>query len=448
MKDLEKIKSEDLGCQVQDANPGNFGIEQEVGAMVGATVPAPTEPSADDARELGAQLLVFLRRALTPIKSALRTALAAIYAHLDSRCTDYTPAAYDPYSAARRASDPMGSLPARTLPNLLQAITAFAPRKISNGSNVVDGISLAHLLKEGASVTEIIDDNVGWSMNNIQQLFSLFPNITKLSSKANAVRCSLSAWNTSEFKSTYLTDLDLGSVEILEDTSNHSGNGNGYTGWFALPNLQNVNLSSLKRHNGRLFWGGVAPETLDLSSLEYSGSGIAVGVSGVKRIIAGNLKQCPEYSYNPNLIANCPDLEYAYIPNLTSLNWYGTTGAGGTLQNMPKLEELHIGKVAFTSNSYNTVFLTGCDALIKLVIYGDLNQNLYLNSWNPADKGTTFLQNFREHIALRLTDQGSGLTLTLSQAVRDAIHAAEATYGIEAIIVTQKGWTLSPAPTE
>ena len=75
MKDLEKIKSEDLGCQVADANPGNFGIEQEVGAMVGATVPAPTEPSADDARELGAQLLVFLRRALTPIQSALRTAV-------------------------------------------------------------------------------------------------------------------------------------------------------------------------------------------------------------------------------------------------------------------------------------------------------------------------------------------------------------------------------------
>ena len=94
MKDLEKIKSEDLGCQVQDANPGNFAIEQEVAALVGATLPAPTEPSADDARELGAQLLVFLRRALTPIQTALRTALADIYAHLDSRCTDYTPAAY------------------------------------------------------------------------------------------------------------------------------------------------------------------------------------------------------------------------------------------------------------------------------------------------------------------------------------------------------------------
>ena len=136
MKDIEKIKSEDLGCQVADANPGNFAIEQEVGAMVGATVPAPTAPSADDARELGAQLLVFLRRALLPIRSALRTALADIYDHLDSRCTDYTPAGYFP--ASLRPYDPMGSTP-RTLPNLLTAITAFDSRKISNGSAPSDG---------------------------------------------------------------------------------------------------------------------------------------------------------------------------------------------------------------------------------------------------------------------------------------------------------------------
>ena len=57
-----------------------------------------------------------------------------------------------------------------------------------------------------------------------------------------------------------------------------------------------------------------------------------------------------------------------------------------------------------------------------------------------------FLQNFRDYIALRLTNSGTGLTLTLSQEVRNAIHAAEATYGIENIIITQKGWTISPAP--
>ena len=57
-----------------------------------------------------------------------------------------------------------------------------------------------------------------------------------------------------------------------------------------------------------------------------------------------------------------------------------------------------------------------------------------------------FLSNFRDYIAERLTDKGKGFTLTLSQEVRNAIHAAEATYGIENIIITQKGWTISPAP--
>ena len=88
-----------------------------------------------------------------------------------------------------------------------------------------------------------------------------------------------------------------------------------------------------------------------------------------------------------------------------------------------------------------------CLDIEKVTWNMDFSKDIDLSFWNPTDKGTTFLQNFKEHIALRLTDQGSGKTLTLSQAVRDAIHAAEATYGIEAIIVTQKGWTLSPAPT-
>ena len=57
-----------------------------------------------------------------------------------------------------------------------------------------------------------------------------------------------------------------------------------------------------------------------------------------------------------------------------------------------------------------------------------------------------FLSNFKTYIAERLTNNGTGLTLTLSQEVRNAIHAAENEYGIENIIITQKGWTISPAP--
>ena len=89
---------------------------------------------------------------------------------------------------------------------------------------------------------------------------------------------------------------------------------------------------------------------------------------------------------------------------------------------------------------------------------------MYLTYWNPSvaldasrtdliEEGSTatnnlqqFLSNFKTYIAERLTDKGTGLTLTLSQEVRNAIHAAEDEYGIENIIITKKGWTISPAP--
>ena len=84
--------------------------------------------------------------------------------------------------------------------------------------------------------------------------------------------------------------------------------------------------------------------------------------------------------------------------------------------------------------------------------------------WNPSvaldasrtdliEEGSTatnnlqqFLSNFKTYIAERLTDNGTGLTLTLSQEVRNALHGAEDEYGIENIIITKKGWTISPAP--
>lgn len=442
MKDLEKIKSEDLGCQVADANPGNFAIEQEVAAMVGATVPAPTEPSADDARELPAQLLVFLRRALLPIRSALRTALAAIYAHLDSRCTDYTPAAYASFMPLP-PYDPMGTPPTpRTLPNLLTAITAFSPRKISNGSapndGIPDGISLAHLINDAASVLKLEDDNKGWTLT--RKLIDTFTaaKTFKLGCKAISMNMGL---NQAVFSNSVVEELQMDELETISDT----GQFGGFNTIFSFSNLVSASLAKLRTVSGCLF-GGKMQDELTLPELTTARA-IAVGVSGMKRLIAPKFTTSTQYTYHPNLLANNPDLEYAYIPNIVNYGVYGASEGAGSMQNMPKLAELHIGKAVFTNSGTNYLYaLKDCDALIKLVIYGDLNQNLYLNSWNPTDKGTTFLQNFKEHIALRLTDQGSGKTLTLSQAVRDAIHAAEATYGIEAIIVTQKGWTLSPAP--
>ena len=407
MKDLEKIKSEDLGCQVQDANPGNFGIEQEVAQLVGATVPAPTEPSADDARELGAQLLVFLRRALTPIQSALRTALAAIYSHLDSRCTDYTPAAYAPYSAARRAPDPMGSHPARSVANLLTAITAFAPRKISNGGatndGIPDGMSLAHLLCEHASVVELKDDNSGWVLSGSYSPTSTFPNLTKVT-----LGCEIGSTIGYGY---------WGGILLSSDVEYHLPNLKKIT-----PQPTGVGFNQGLLSNGTQTHDVYCPELEEIA--DGSNFAVCAGIS---------VSNTEPYSI--------------YMPKLRKIGsgcWlfrqYNDCTSGVIRFVLGKIE------AALNFSNASNMFTPN---LIDLEFGQGTCANINLQYWNPTlteANTATFLQNFREHIALRLTDQGSGKTLTLSQAVRDAIHAAEATYGIEAIIVTQKGWTLSPAP--
>ena len=407
MKDLEKIKSEDLGCQVADANPGNFAIEQEVAQLVGATVPSPTEPSADDARELGAQLLVFLRRALLPIRSALRTALAAIYAHLDSRCTDYTPAAYAPYQPLP-SYDPMRPFAPRTLPNLLTAITAFADRKMvpglydANGNElIVDGMSIIRYLASDTSnmrsqVARIIDNNYGWTVTS--NIFSQFPNVTY---------------------------AELG----------------------------------FDKHLAKFYLSSSSLEELHLR---------------LQQTIVGYYDSVANYRF-PNAVV--------YADELTSLTYYSEYGANwcywidckelyirGLREIRAKIvcrsaiQKVVFGIIDYVApndqlNSLQFIF-NSCPDLIHIE-FERLNCSFDMSGWNPtnvladADKTATFLQNFKDHIALRLTDQGSGKTLTLSQAVFDTIWNQDGTpkstdpdsviYQINKIIKTDKHWSVNRA---
>lgn len=431
MKDLEKIKSEDLGCQVADANPGNFAIEQEVAQLVGATVPAPTEPSADDARELGAQLLVFLRRALLPIRSALRTAVAAIYAHLDSRCTDYTPAAYDPFRAPLGPYDPMRPFVPRTLPNLLTALTAFSARKISE-PNAIDGISLAQILCSAYHPTELADDNIDWAMTKTLP----WSNLVK-------VRLGCSTINNTRIMSfSSLTSLKMD--ELV--TANYGSSTDTYTLNGIIYNLAACTEVSFNK----------------LESVSVGGYGSFISALPlITKITFPALKEW-KGTWSGGIVANMDGLEELYCPSLILAQ-----GGGGGRENFacycPKLWKVVVGYGAFTYDS-TTYNFSSCPNLIHLEFEHEVTASQVLRGWNPTnaldasrtdliEEGSTaennlqqFLVNFKTYIALRLTDNGTGLTLTLSQAVRNAIHAAESTYGIENIIVTQKGWTISPAP--
>ena len=343
----------------------------------------------------------------------------------------------------RLKGNPEYGIPSRLsqLTDLPSAPALLADRKIGGVPEAADGESILQVLNRRAEITEIQDDN---SYTMTINPLTYFANVEKLQMLCSAMVYT-GDLNAVYMRSSHLKELDCPNLETITDNGSYPA----YNSQFGSSVLEHVSLPKLKSTTGCLFQGGVLPTEVELPALETATRGVLQGVSGIKRMLCPKLKTCNGYSYNPNLLSDCPDLEYIYVPNLTILNYYKTTGAGGTLQNMPKLEELHIGKVAFTSNDWNTVFLTGCGALIKLVIYGDLTQSIYLNSWSPTLDSSNiqqFLQNFKTYIANRLTDKGAGLTLTLSQEVRNAIHAAEDEYGIENIIITKKGWTISPAP--
>ena len=426
MKDLEKIKSEDLAAQVQDANPGNFAIEQDVAAMVGATVPQPTEPSDDDARELGAQLLVFLRRALTPIQTALRTALAAIYAHLDSRCTDYTPAGYAPYQPLP-SYDPMGTPPTpRTLPNLLTALTAFSARKISDLGDCPDGISFARLLCDStAPVTEIVDDNHGWTWNKTVT----FPaGVKKITANCRNATTTLGIPSGA-------TDLDFPEMEDFNRGVFAVCDGSGTLNFPKLKHMVAVseNQNTINIREGK---------KLSMPSLE-----------NVEYI--GNTTFCTG--------ANLEEIDWPSFKGQGPGKWGGwSTLIGG----VPKLKVLRLGKLIYTLGQQNSpnvsmLSISNCTDLLDIEIGEGTAISLLFNNWNPtnvladADKTATFLQNFKEHIALRLTANGSGLTLTLSQAVFDTIWNQDGTpkstdpdsviYQINKIIKTDKHWSVNRA---
>ena len=418
-KNIEICKAEEVGAQVLDIL-GTTAERQAVAALnaaFGLSIPLPSnEPgeitelpaavSAHD-RQLLAQTLGKPEPAATlsttdPLATFVATLTRELYRHL----------------AERQAVYPLADFPAwfphdaRNLAHLLQAVQSLSPRKISNGGATNDGIkdgeSLAHILcGEYASITKLIDDNDDWVWDK-RPNFASFPNLEELSVNAKLV--------------------DTSSVGLyLFDNGSH------------LKKLTFAKAKSLK-------------------------------ADFINRVPSDCELYAPEAEYMYEGIGYPPACKVMYFPKLriagdgsSGDRWFQRTADLPTDRFV--IGSLISGKITNwnTCNSPRLIdFEVGADGLGGLAISLDTSSwwnPTYVLSTNPTGNdlvpsGSTcqtnleqFLVNFRDHIALRLTDQGSGLTLTLSQAVRNAIHAAESTYGIEDIIVNQKHWTLSPAPS-
>ena len=258
-----------------------------------------------------------------------------------------------------------------------------------------DGMSLGQLLcspSVSSSVTEIVDDNVGWDCKDgsVQTLLDIFPNTEKLT-------------------------LGMG---IIHGNDKCIRNNSKLKGTVSFPALKRYGRPTADSYNG-IIYGCPNVTRLDMSALEYVDH-YSRNEGGATWAMIGNMQGLYEIDFG----------------NITT--WTGSwTGYANFIINCPKS-----GCLKFKS--------VQCSMNLK---YWKPSVALDASRTDLIEEGSTatnnlqqFLQNFKTYIAERLTDKGTRLTLTLSQEVRNAIHSAEDEYGIENIIITQKGWTISPAP--
>ena len=260
-------------------------------------------------------------------------------------------------------------------------------------TSLPDGLSFAQLLcgvsPDGtdlaSSVTELHDSNKGGTWTNT---FTQFPNAKRITFNAAGDK----VYGSPLIQHSGVEELNVPYLNRVEE-----GNSSQGSNFFRCPNLRVFRLDRLT------FWQGGYKAT------------------------------------------EMPLLKELYMPNCQS--YLQSITYGGF--NAPELEKWVLGKLTSfkMANNNGTNFMASCHNLIHIEVGEGTACSLPMDVWNPttalAERLPEFLQNFKTYIAQRLTDKGSGLTLTLSQAVRDAIQQDPEIVSI----ITSKGWTISPAPS-
>ena len=288
------------------------------------------------------------------------------------------------------------------LTDLPDAPALLADRKISE-PNAIDGISLAQILCSAYHLTKIEDDNSGWTMSKV------FPwsYLTEIK-----LGCSLipSGSLGTMISSTTTTKIEFTNLVTMYNQ------GRDRKPTFNVPNAELYFLSLVNLYAGTMY----------NSKLGY--------IAEAKAVIAPKLS-----NVNNGTVANSSNIKKMVFGKVEK--WYNYTGHEGHYQfgyNCPNLIHVELGE--------GTAVNISMPAWSPTNALSSSASDLIEECSTATDNLQQFLSNFKTYIAERLTDKGTGLTLTLSQEVRNAIHAAEDEYGIENIIITQKGWTISPAP--
>ena len=337
-----------------------------------------------------------------------------------------------------QGNESLGILPANE--SIPHAVSALRERKISGVPEAPDGVSLPHLLCDSTipPITELIDDNIGWVMDKTPTLPST---LTKLVLGCKGMTAPIG--NVSN-----LTLLELPYLEVYStyQSAMTSGTYQGTTADFRkLREVRNAILPDAPYLTENPF------RDLEIITPNYSAQSMTIlGNTAIDTIELPKLKTVNASCWTCVIMGGSVRvIKCEALVSCTS-NYNGNTTYSAALigGDLPNLEELWLGKLTGTGYiTSNSASKANTPNLIKVVLGEGTSCSVTLNAWNPttalADNLSLFLSNFRLYIADRLSDNGSGKTLTLSQEVRDAIHSA----GIDTII-TNKGWTISPVPTQ
>ena len=287
-------------------------------------------------------------------------------------------------------------------------IKTNTPENITGAIGAPDGMSLAQLLcskTANYSVTEIVDTNTGWTMD--KALINAFPNAKKVTLRCNTLHAAPS-----------------GTFPNAEE--------------FYFPALDHINTGESGHPQINLFYGS-SIKKIDLSCVKQlrvenaSYKGLFYNITSPCEVLSGDCDSVISAfdNNNPRLFHTTPGVIKWTLGNINK--------AINLMTNGNFINLIHF-EIKGATVSLNLKYWTATNCL-------DASRTDLIEEGSTATNNLQqFLSNFRDYIANRLTDNGTGLTITLSQEVRNAIHAAEDEYGIENIIITQKGWTISPAP--
>lgn len=306
-----------------------------------------------------------------------------------------------------------------------------------------------------SKVIEISDNTTGWTYtlpyvyNDSKGVFNTgglnnFPNVESVTLGCSRItaRLMLLGSKYQVFRLTKLKNLNLPNLESITITGQYPD----YLHIFNEMPLEQVNLPNLKTNKSILFQSCTLPEELNLPNLTNCGTGILRSCTGVKKLIVENLTSCPGYSYHPNFVSGCPDLEYIYAPNLSNLSTYGASNGANTLQNCKNLKELVIHNIPFTdSRTPRRYYLRNCPKVEILDLRGSITKSLYLDNYKPStvieENLQLFLDNFKTYITDRLPDRSrtTSLSLILSPLVYDTLQESGQTI---INLISDKNWTL------